>query len=373
MQLSRVLITGCGGMLGSAIYPYFRDYFETVLATDKDLCESWLQLLDVRDVDGMKAIFSSFKPDLVLHLAAETDVEYCETHPDVAYNTNATSTRNLAELCEQGGATLVYISTAGTFDGEKETPYTEEDEPKPIMVYGQSKFDGENYVKEICSRYYIVRAGWMVGGGQRKDHKFVSKIIDQIVESQPVIYAVNDKWGAPTYTHDFALNLFKLLQSEHYGIYHMVCEGDGTRYDVAQEILDICGRNDIKLEAVDSDYFSDTYFAPRPRSEIMVNANLAKIGINLMRPWKLALRDYLVRGFPHLIARDDIDTDNVDPLYPSLERRSAADRRVLNATSQQKDNGRFGSDRRGQYSIADLIDELHDGKGLESAYESYQH
>lgn len=358
MQLSRVLITGCGGMLGSAIYPYFRDYFETVLATDKDVCDPWLQPLDVRDAEGTKSIFASFKPDLVLHLAAETDLEYCETHQDVAYSTNTTATRELAELCEQSGTTLVYISTAGTFDGEKKTPYTEDDEPKPIMVYGQSKFDGENHVREICSRYYIVRAGWMVGGGEDKDHKFVSKIIDQIVANQAVIYAVSDKWGTPTYTHDFALNLFKLLESEQYGTYHMVCEGDGTRYDVAREILDICGRDDITLKAVNSEFFDDTYFVPRPRSEIMVNANLAKLGINLMRPWKLALRDYLVRGFPHLIVRDDIDTDNVDPLYPSLERRSAADRRASNSTSQRGDCGRSGSDRRGQYSIVDPVSDL---------------
>jgi dTDP-4-dehydrorhamnose reductase len=359
MGFSRILITGCGGMLGSAIYPYFRDMFPTVVATDKVISEPWLQELDIRNSEAVDHVFSAVEPDLVLHLAAETDLEYCETYPDVAESTNSAATRNLAKLCEQRNITLVYISTAGVFDGIKEDPYTEQDEPKPIMVYGQTKFDGENHVRDICSRYYVVRAGWMVGGGKRKDHKFVSKIIEQIIDNESVIYAVGDKWGTPTYTHDFALNLFKLLDSKEYGTYHMVCEGDGTRYDVAKEILDICGREDIKLEKVDSSYFEETYFAPRPRSEIMINANLSKIGINLMRPWKQALYDYLVRGFPNIIARKDIDVDNIQPLYPSLERRSLPDRRS-NQASFDGTCRRGKSDRRGQYSIANMSEQSED-------------
>ena len=117
-----------------------------------------------------------------------------------------------------------------------------------------------------------------------------------------VIRAVNDRWGTPTYTHDFALNLFKLLDSRQYGTYHMVCEGSGTRYDVAKEILSISGHDDIELVPVESTFFESNYFAPRPISEMMTNANLSALGINFMRPWREALHDYIKREFPHALA-----------------------------------------------------------------------
>lgn len=301
MKSTKVLITGCGGMLGNAIYPYFRERFSDVLATDKDTNEDWLEYLDVREHDKLQQVFEDFKPEFVLHLAAETDLEFCETNPDIAEATNSIATKKIAELSNDSDATLVYISTAGVFDGEKDGDYTEADEARPIMVYGQTKFDGEEHVRAIASKYYILRAGWMVGGGNNKDHKFVMKILEQVIEGKKTLYVVTDKWGTPTYTHDFALNLFELLDRKEYGTYHMVCEGSGTRYDVAQEILNICGRTDIKMIAVDSDFFKEEYFAPRPRSEMMINENLEKLGLNKMRPWEVALNEYINLEFPHAI------------------------------------------------------------------------
>lgn len=301
MSSERILITGAGGMLGNAIFPYFSSRFETVVATDKDVNEPWLEYLDVRERAALQKRFAELRPTLVLHLAACTDLEFCEVHSAVAEETNAEATRVVAELCEEYGATLVYISTAGVFDGEKDGFYTEADQPRPIMVYGQTKYDGEIHAAARCSRAFVVRAGWMVGGGATKDKKFVHHMLGQIVSGQKLIRAVNDRWGTPTYTHDFALNLFRLLDSRQYGTYHMVCEGAGTRFDVAREILAICDRPDIELLAVPSSYFDGNYFAPRPVSEMMENANLQALGINLMRPWKAALRDYIEREFRHAI------------------------------------------------------------------------
>jgi dTDP-4-dehydrorhamnose reductase len=300
LKSQRVLITGCGGMLGSAIYPYFSSRYGTVIATDKLISEDWLKLLDVRDYHMFDRYFEIYAPDLVLHLAAETDLEYCETHPDVANAVNALATRHIAEVCAKHSCPLVYISTAGVFDGLKEGAYTEDDLAKPIMVYGKAKLEGEEYVENICEKYLIVRAGWMVGGGLKKDHKFVSFILNQIVEGRTVIHAVNDRWGTPTYTDDFSRNLLCLIQRGVYGRYHMVCEGGATRLDVAAEILRILSREDIELVPVSSEFFAQQYFAPRPRSEMMVNANLEKLGLNLMRPWQVALRDYLYNQYGHI-------------------------------------------------------------------------
>lgn len=336
----RVLITGAGGMLGNAVFPYFSSRFGSVTATDRDVNESWLEHLDVRDTQRLRRTFESLKPTIVLHLAACTDLEFCEVHADVARETNAESTREVAQLCEEHGATLVYISTAGVFDGTKEGFYTEQDQPRPIMVYGQTKYDGELLAARHCSRHFVVRAGWMVGGGAAKDHKFVHHILGQIVSGSKKIHAVNDRFGTPTYTHDFALNLFKLLDSKRYGTYHMVCEGAGTRYDVAKAILDISGHDDIDLVSVDSSFFAGNYFAPRPVSEMMTNENLRALGINVMRPWRDALQDYITREFPHAFAGNGHD---------HAERRVRKERRKetlpWTGPERRKSGGRRGGDR----------------------------
>lgn len=300
--MNRVLITGCGGMLGEAVYPYFVQRFENVLATDKASAGPWCEILDVRDASAVKKVVQEFQPDLILHLAAETDLEFCETNAQTAEEVNATATRAIAELAQATGATLVYISTAGVFDGVKEGFYTEADQPRPIMVYGLTKFQGEEHVRSACRKHFVVRAGWMVGGGPLKDHKFVSKILDQIFEGRKTLHVVDDRFGTPTYTYDFAMNLFQLLETEAYGTYHMVCEGAGSRHDVAVELVKICGRPEITVEPVDSDYFKETYFAPRPRSEMMKNANLEKLGINRMRPWQEALAEYVTAQYADRLA-----------------------------------------------------------------------
>jgi len=302
MKTERILITGCGGMLGNAIYPYSIGLYEDVLASDKDLTEDWLERLDVRDEAHVSEVFREYMPGLVIHLAAETSLEYCETHQDVAEETNSSATRMIAKLCEEYGSTLVYVSTAGVFDGLKSGFYTEQDQPNPIMVYGQTKYEGEVHTLEHCSRSFVVRAGWMMGGGREKEKKFIYKILGQIGAGRRRIYAVDDKWGTPTYTYDFARNLFELIESKAYGVYHMACEGKGTRYDVAKEILHICGRGDVELTAVSSDFFKKEYFAPRPRSEMMYNAKLRKLGLNKMREWKESLREYIENEFPDFMA-----------------------------------------------------------------------
>lgn len=297
----KVLCFGCGGMLGSAIYPYFNKHCESVLATDKRITASWVDYLDVRDYQTLREAFEKLKPDLVLHLAAETDLEFCEANAETAIDVNCDATAEIARLCKEFDATLVYISTAGVFDGTKEGYYTEEDPPNPIMIYGQTKYDGEQHVRAICDKYYVIRAGWMVGGGPQNDHKFINKILEQILADKKVIYAVTDKWGTPTYTDDFSRNLLSLLDSRQYGTYHMVCEGSGSRFDVAKKLLEICKRDDIKLEPVDSDFFKEDYFVPRPPSEMMTNENLRKLGLNQMRPWQEALEDYIQLQYPHAI------------------------------------------------------------------------
>ena len=130
-------------------------------------------------------------------------------------------------------------------------------------------------------------------GGIDRDHKFVAKVIDQIRAGATTIRAVTDKLGTPTYTSDFAQNMLELIETPFYGRYHMACLGEGSRYDVAREIVDFYGRHDVDVVPVTSDAFADEYPAPRPRSEMMRNHMLELRGLNRMRPWREALREYL--------------------------------------------------------------------------------
>lgn len=297
-------------MLGSALVPALAQAGHEVVPTDIRLPAHnvWAQArlpvpdmgyLDVRSPEQIAEWIARVQPQMVMHLAAETDVDRCEAEPDHAYLTNALGTKHVALACLSSDLPLVYISTAGVFDGEKDGAYTEFDRAIPINIYGSSKLAGEDYVRTFLRRFYIIRAGWMVGGGD-KDHKFVAKILQQLNGGANTLYVVTDKLGTPTYAPDFARCLTELIKTGSYGLYHMACLGRGTRYDVARKILEVLGRTDVKLVEVGSDYFRESYPAPRPRSEMMRNMMLDLQGLNTMRDWETALEEYLLTAFADL-------------------------------------------------------------------------
>lgn len=305
----RILVTGAAGMLGSGLVPALCGAGHTVIATDIDLSQPqpWagagprLHHLDVRRAKDVDDAFDGLRPALVCHLAAETDLERSDADEAHAYATNTLGTKFVAHAARRHGIPMVYISTAGVFDGAKDEPYHEWDDPRPLNVYGKSKWEGERIVEQCVAEHFIIRAGWMVGGGPGKDHKFVAKILDQVAAGARTIHAVGDKLGTPTYVPDFARCFLGLLDSRSFGRYHMVCEGAGSRYDVAAHLLDVLGlREQVDLVEVDSSFFAETYSSVRPRSEIMRNLHLSIQGLNTMRPWQDALAEYLLVNFPHL-------------------------------------------------------------------------
>jgi dTDP-4-dehydrorhamnose reductase len=308
----RILITGAAGMLGSGLVPELIAQGHDVVATDIDLRvdRPWgesgpqIGLLDVRDGEAVRRALDTVEPDLVAHLAAETDLERSELDPDHAWQTNAIATKHVALATRDRRIPVAYISTAGVFNGAKDEPYTEYDDPDPLMVYGRSKLEGERYIQWFAHEWYVIRAGWMVGGGARKDHKFVARMLDQIRAGATVLHAVDDKLGTPTYVPDFARTFAGLVEARSYGLYHMACEGMGSRFDVAARILEVLGLTDkIALEPVSSEFFAEQFWAPRPRSEILRNLVLELQGLNQMRPWRDALEDYLRREFADLAVR----------------------------------------------------------------------
>jgi dTDP-4-dehydrorhamnose reductase len=290
--MKKIYIAGCGGMLGEAFYEQFKnDYI--LKCTDKDVNEAWLSYLDFRDFEAYRQDVINFNPDYLFHLGAYTDLEFCEQNPDETYLTNTLAVENAVYLANQLNIPILYISTAGIFDGKKEL-YDDWDLPNPLGVYARSKYLGERFVIENANRYLVCRAGWMMGSGPNKDKKFIQKLMSQLKQEKKELFIVNDKDGTPTYTHDFAKNVKLLIEKEYWGLYNMVCGGQTSRLEVAEELIKILGmENEVKITAVSSDYFKDIYFAERPPSERLENLKLKMRNLNVMKDWKLALREYL--------------------------------------------------------------------------------
>jgi dTDP-4-dehydrorhamnose reductase len=288
----RIYIAGCGGMLGEAFYVQFKDEYE-LKCTDKDVNEEWLSYLDFRDFEAYQSDVLDFKPDYLFHLGAYTDLEFCEQNADDTYLTNTLAVEKAVHISNELDIPLLYISTAGIFDGNK-CLYDDWDTPNPLGVYARSKYLGERCVVEGARRYLVCRAGWMMGAGPGKDKKFIQKVMKQIREKNKVLFIVDDKDGTPTYTHDFAKTVKILLKKQCWGLYNCVCAGQTSRLEVTKELLNVLGNgNEVSISAVNSDYFKDTYFAERPPSECLVNRKLGLLGINEMRDWRIALKDYI--------------------------------------------------------------------------------
>ena len=267
IDLDKVLITGANGMVGS--------YVDFGIRLDKDS-------LDVTDLKAVLDVCDRNKPEAIIHLAAETDLDICEKNPAHAYMVNSVGTYNMAVVAKELGIKLVYISTAGVFDGTKKSSYTEKDIPNPQNIYGHSKFLGELAVSGILENYIIARVCWMFGGGPNKDQKFVAKIIRQL--DKPEIKAVTDQIGSPTFGKDLISGIKKLLHSDARGIYNLANSGVASRFDVAEEIVKLMGKQTKVLKAKMSDFNMDAF---RTFNEGMVSK------VKTQRSWQSALKEYI--------------------------------------------------------------------------------
>ena len=288
----KIYIAGCGGMLGEAFYEVFeKDHH--LKCTDINVNEKWLSRLDFRDYDDYKKDVKEFKPNYLVHLGAHTDLEYCDTNQKDAYITNTLAVENAVYIANELKIPIIYISTAGIFDGKKDT-YDDWDIPNPLGHYARSKYAGEVFVEKNSHCHLICRAGWMMGGGPLKDKKFIHKIMSQLKNGKRELFIVNDKLGTPTYTHDFAKNVKLLLENGFWGLYNMVCSGATGRYEVTHELIKVLGKeNEIKITPVQSDYWKKEYFAERPSSERLINKKLDLRKLNIMRDWRVCLKEYI--------------------------------------------------------------------------------
>lgn len=299
-------MAGSGGMLGEAFHNVFAPRHE-LKCTDIDVNADWLSHLDFRDFDAYRADVVAFRPDYLFHLGAHTSLEYCETEQADAYATNTLAVENAVKIANEFDIPLLYISTAGIFDGAQET-YDDWDQPNPLGHYARSKYEGEKFVAANCRRHLVCRAGWMMGGGPNKDKKFIQKLMRQLKDGKTELFVVDDKLGTPTYTRDFARNVELLLQKEFWGIYNMVCGGVTGRLEVSQYLVTALKLDDaVRVTPVPSDYFAQEYFAARPASERLLAVKLDLRGLNIMRDWRVCLDEYLAEHYVGYLPRSKVD------------------------------------------------------------------
>ncbi|MGC9395861.1 MAG: dTDP-4-dehydrorhamnose reductase [Anaerolineae bacterium] len=275
--MMRILLTGHKGQLGRTLLP---------LLAAHDVFGLDLPEHDITDRGALLALTRDFHPDLILHPAALTNVDGCARDPALAYRVNGMGTQNVATAAAEVGAEMLYVSTNEVFDGRATEPYHEWAATNPINAYGRSKLAGEWYTQHLLTRFYIVRTVWLYAAGGRN---FPHRIIE-LADERGSLKVVTDEVGSPTYVVDMARALVALIETHAYGIYHLVNEGLASRYEFAQEILRLSGREHVPVEPITSADYSRA--STPPLYAPLANNAAAAQGIRL-RPWQEALAEFL--------------------------------------------------------------------------------
>ena len=276
----KCLVTGSRGMLGTDVVSLFQQTHE-VLGVDLHNCD----ILDERQLD---ATVSAFRPDVIIHTAAYTNVDNAESDKENAALLNERGTELLAKAARTYRAKLVYISTDYVFDGTKNVPYTEEDMPNPQGVYGKTKLGGEQQTQRILDtgQWLILRIAWLYGAHGKN---FVTAILQRAKEFG-TLQVVNDQHGGPTYSRDVAAGILALLESKASGLFHFCNSGQCSWYDLATSILRHADLSHVPIEAISSADLQRQ--APRPSYSVMNTSKFAALVGQPPRHWEDALKVY---------------------------------------------------------------------------------
>lgn len=281
----KYLITGGNGQLGNALKSIIPK--EECLFTD-------VGELDVTDKEAVLEMVEKEKPEYVLHCAALTNVDGCETNIELADKINHLSVEYFAEACNQVGATLFYISTDYVFDGEATSPYRVETKPDPKSVYGKTKYLGEEAAKK-ADKYYIFRTSWVYGEG----NNFVRTML-KLSETMDEIKVVGDQFGRPTYALDLAKGMKEVIEKKiPYGVYHYQNSGDPISWaEFAEEIFKIASKNTRVTPISTEEYLkmnTGKQIAPRPKYSVLDTKKLEEEGF-ILSAWTEPLKEYIENG-----------------------------------------------------------------------------
>lgn len=281
---ARILITGGRGQVGRALSRLLGAAPHEAPGSDA---------LDVTDARAVDAVIARFAPDVVVHAAALTDTARCEREPQLAHLVNASGAENVARACAAAGVRLVAVSTNEVFDGKRRTPYQEDDAPRPVNAYGESKASGERLVAAACPGALIVRTSWVYGDGGAN---FVAKVLAAASSGKP-LRMVTDEVASPTCADDLAAAILALGASgAARGVYHLANEGEASRYEWAREIVRLSGIVAGVERTTTAELRAGGYDGPRkPPYSVLANERARAIGITL-RPWRDALASHMQRA-----------------------------------------------------------------------------
>ncbi len=271
----RIVITGSAGQLGQALQAELSNH---------DLFLIDLPDYDITDYRQVQQVIPAYRPDVVIHGAAMTNVDRCESEPDLAYRINALGTQNVALAAAQADSAMVYLSTDYVFDGTSDKPYLEWSQPNPQSVYGKSKLAGEYYVQTLLRRFYVVRTAWLYS---LTGNNFVKSVL-RLADERPELHYVTDEVGSPTYAPDLGQALVKLIAAPLYGVYHLTNSGVCSRFEWAQAILELAGRQSYPLFPTQG--YQRAAKVPA-HSELRNYCAATQLNITL-RPWRDALAAY---------------------------------------------------------------------------------
>lgn len=280
----KVLITGGKGMLGSTICAELKEF--ELIPTD-------LPEADITDAEKFNALIARYAPDAVIHCAAMTAVDKCETEIDFAYKLNALGTANVASACHRNGVRLIAISTDYVFDGDADRPYNEFDAASGgNTIYGKSKFAGEEAVRRHCPDHVICRISWLYGAG---GPSFVHAMMNLADGTRPELKVVADQIGNPTSTLAVAQKLREILNNrELVGTFHLTCEGEASWADFAAEIFRLAGKDQKIVPCTTAEFPRP---APRPANSRLDKMMLRLAGLSPMPHWKDALAAFMKSEF----------------------------------------------------------------------------
>ncbi|MGL4452352.1 dTDP-4-dehydrorhamnose reductase [Cetobacterium sp.] len=238
-----ILITGANGQLGHDFQRIFKERNLDFIATD-------YKELDITNIDAVREFVKDKKINLIINCAAYNNVDKAEEEKEMCYKLNAAAPRDLALVAKEIEADYITYSTDFVFDGSKNTPYTEEDIPKPLSVYSEAKAEGEKLVLEVYDKSFVVRTSWVFGIA---NNNFNRQVINWS-KSKDTLGIVDDQVSVPTYSYDLALYSLKLLETKKYGLYHLSNSGVASKYDQAKYILDSIGWKGTLNRAKSSDF-----------------------------------------------------------------------------------------------------------------------
>jgi dTDP-4-dehydrorhamnose reductase len=286
----KIVIVGAGGRLGAALMREYRRKFEVTGFNRAKL--------DLSNFDEVREKLCGANFDVLINAAAFTNVDLCETQREEAFRINAEAPGVLAEICRAKTAKLIHFSTDYVFDGEKREPYTEEDEAKPISVYGESKRAGEVSVLAVQGAHLVVRVSWVFGPDRPS---FIDAMIKRARENEKV-EAIADKFSTPTYTLDIAEMLPRLFNGNVEGsILHFANAGDCSWQEYAQWAIDCCRRCGVSLKtkavAPTNLRAMGQWLARRPVYSVLSSAKYATLSGSTPRAWRDAVADYIRRFY----------------------------------------------------------------------------